>query len=145
MPFSVDEIILQAMQEGKFDQLPGKGKPLKIEDNPHEDPSWRLAHHILKTSGFSIPWIESLHDIENTFNSIEADLQIAWGHYVDSSTNGQATDECKAHWQRATQAFRERIVDLNINIRKVNLVVPASQFQLPLIDAEREISKVIHP
>jgi DnaJ homologue, subfamily C, member 28, conserved domain len=128
MPYSIDEIILQAMQEGKFDQLPGKGKPLKLEDNPHEDPSWRLAHHILKTSGFSLPWIEALRDIENTFYSIDADLKTAWGHYGEHSVDGQAPDECKVQWQRATHAFRERIADLNINIRKVNLAVPAYNF-----------------
>lgn len=143
MPKSVDEIILRAMQEGKFDELPGKGKPLNLEDNPHEDPSWRLAHHILKTSGFSLPWIESLREIETTYQSIQADLQAAWVHRLEPLFDDQPTEENDAQWQWAVQAFRRRIEDLNQAIRKVNLEVPNSQFQLPRIDPKREISRVI--
>ena len=43
---SIEEIIRRAIQEGKFDDLPGKGEPLQLDDNPHEDPEWRAAHHI---------------------------------------------------------------------------------------------------
>ena len=56
--YSIEEIIRQAMQEGKFDDLPGKGKPLNLDQNPHQDPDWRVAHHLLKSAGFSLPWIE---------------------------------------------------------------------------------------
>ena len=62
--FSVEEIIRRAIEEGEFDDLPGKGKPLVIVDNPHQDPGWWAAHHILKSSGFSLPWIEALRVID---------------------------------------------------------------------------------
>lgn len=61
---SIDEIIRQAMEEGKFDDLPGKGKPLNLDQDPHEDPDWRVAHHMLKSAGFSLPWIERLKEIQ---------------------------------------------------------------------------------
>jgi len=55
---NAEEQIRRAIEEGKFDNLPGKGKPLNLEQNPFEDPEWRLANHVLITSGFSLPWIE---------------------------------------------------------------------------------------
>jgi DnaJ family protein C protein 28 len=142
MPQTVDEIILRAMEEGKFDELPGKGKPLNLDENPHEDPSWRLAYHILKTSGFTLPWIESLHDIDKTLQSIQAELKVAWNHHLDTSIDNLPAEESEAQWQRAMQTFLAQIEELNKTIRKVNLEVPNAQFQLSLIDPEREISKV---
>ena len=140
---TVDEIILRAMEEGKFDELPGKGKPLNLDEIPYEDPGWRLAYHILKTSGFTLPWIESLRDIDKTFQSIQADLRVAWTHHLDTSIDNLPAEESEAQWQRAMQAFQAQIEELNKTIRKVNLEVPNSQFQLSLIDPEREILKVI--
>ena len=75
---SVEEIIRRAIQEGKFDDLPGKGKPLQLDQTPHEDPEWRAAHYILKTGGFSLPWIESLNEIESNLLNARSDLSQAW-------------------------------------------------------------------
>ena len=61
---NAEEQIRRAIEEGKFDNLPGKGKPLHLDQNPFEDPDWRLANHVLKTSGFSLPWIEKRNEIE---------------------------------------------------------------------------------
>ncbi|UCF26898.1 MAG: DUF1992 domain-containing protein, partial [Chloroflexota bacterium] len=61
---SIEEIIRRAIEEGEFDDLPGKGKPLQLDQNPHQDPEWRAAHNMLKSGGFSLPWIESLGEIE---------------------------------------------------------------------------------
>ncbi len=36
----IDEIIRQAMREGAFDNLPGKGKPLELIENPYLDREW---------------------------------------------------------------------------------------------------------
>ncbi len=35
---AIDQIIQQAIQDGAFENLPGKGKPLNLDDNPHVDP-----------------------------------------------------------------------------------------------------------
>ncbi|UQZ88978.1 DUF1992 domain-containing protein [Deltaproteobacteria bacterium Smac51] len=44
--------IREAMEEGQFDNLPGKGKPLKLEDLSHLPPELRMAYTILKNSGY---------------------------------------------------------------------------------------------
>ena len=66
---NIEEHIRQAMQAGKFDDLPGKGKPLSLDENPLADPEWQLAFHMLKDAGFSLPWIESLKEIERISTS----------------------------------------------------------------------------
>lgn len=47
----VEKRIREAMEEGKFDNLPGHGKPLALDDDSHVPEDLRLAHKILKNAG----------------------------------------------------------------------------------------------
>ena len=46
----VEERIRKAQEEGLFDNLPGKGKPLKLEDDSSIPEDLRLTYKILKNS-----------------------------------------------------------------------------------------------
>ena len=45
----VEERIREAQKEGAFDNLPGKGKPLQLEDQSLIPEDLRMSYHILKT------------------------------------------------------------------------------------------------
>lgn len=47
----VEEKIREAMDEGKFDDLPGKGKPLNLDDDRSVPEDLRLAFKIMKNAG----------------------------------------------------------------------------------------------
>ena len=47
----VEEKIREAMDEGKFENLPGKGKPLKLDEDGGVPEDLRLAFKILKNAG----------------------------------------------------------------------------------------------
>lgn len=49
--------INQAMREGVFDDLPGAGQPLKLEDDSHIPEDLRIAYKILKNAGYLPPEI----------------------------------------------------------------------------------------
>lgn len=53
-----EERILDAMRRGDFDQLPGAGKPLLIEDLSMVPPELRMAYKILKNGGCLPPELE---------------------------------------------------------------------------------------
>ncbi len=61
----VEQRIKQAQEKGEFDNLEGTNKPLKFEDE-HIPQELRLAHKILKNSGFLPPEIELKKKISNT-------------------------------------------------------------------------------
>lgn len=42
--------ISEALEKGEFDNLPGAGKPLKLEDDSHIAPELRMAYKILKNA-----------------------------------------------------------------------------------------------
>lgn len=48
----VERQIREAQQLGEFDNLPGAGKPLSLDDDSHVPESLRLSYRILKMSGF---------------------------------------------------------------------------------------------
>lgn len=140
----LEEIIRRAIEEGKFADLAGKGKPLRMEENPHEDPEWRAAHHILKTAGFSLPWIETLGEINRAAQELRAGLDRAW-QWRQASITSQDPRLVEAEWQRAQAAFRKQVVDLNKRIADYNLQAPSPRFQRPKLDADREIEQITRP
>jgi len=55
--------IREAMDNGEFDDLPGKGKPLDLEDDSHIPQDIRLAHKILKNADCLPPELELRKEI----------------------------------------------------------------------------------
>ena len=58
-----EERILDAQRVGVFDDLPGKGKPLKLEDLSWVPEELRIGYHILKNAHVLPPEAELLKDI----------------------------------------------------------------------------------
>jgi DnaJ family protein C protein 28 len=139
---NIEEHIRRAMEEGKFDDLPGKGKPLHLDENPHEDPEWRLAYRMLRESGFSLPWIETIREIEVEIEEARTGLGNAWAWRRTALAESQPYDFVQGEWERALKVFRERVVALNRRIRDYNLEVPVERFQRPLLRFEREVAAV---
>ncbi len=140
---NIEEHLRKAMAEGKFDDLPGKGKPLKIEDtNPHADPDWELAFRMLKEAGYTLPWIETLRDIEAELNLARADLQCAWDRYQAALSDSQPTPEAAINWERSQLAFKDKLASLNKRIREVNLQVPNARFQHLVLNYDREVERI---
>ena len=50
--------IAEAMDRGEFDGLPGRGRPLKLDDDSHVRPELRLAYRICKNAGVLPPELE---------------------------------------------------------------------------------------
>lgn len=138
----IEEHIRKALEEGQFKDLPGKGKPLSLDDNPHEDPEWRLAHHMLRNSGYSLPWIEQRQEIERLIAAARLDLQRAWEWRKSPGARQFHISEVEKEWQKARVAFEKRAGDINRRIRDFNLVVPTSQVQLRSLNVEDEISRL---
>jgi hypothetical protein len=46
----VEQRIKEALERGEFDNLPGKGKPLRLEDDSHVPEELRLAYKLLKNA-----------------------------------------------------------------------------------------------
>jgi DnaJ homolog subfamily C member 28 len=121
-----DERIRAAMEEGKFDNLPGMGKPLNLDDNPYEPEDMRMANNLLRSNDFLPVWME-------IGKEIEYDLE-------------QARSRCKAvaasNEEQARIELSVAIAALNRRILDYNLRVPSTVFQRPILDLQKEIDSI---
>ena len=63
--------ISQAAQDGAFDNLPGMGKPLQLEDDSHVPEELRMAYKILRNAGYVPPEIADRKEIESILGLLE--------------------------------------------------------------------------
>ena len=140
---NIEEHIRRAQEEGKFDNLPGHGKPLRLDENPYTDPEWRLAFHILQSSGFSLPWIEALRDIEAQIEQARRTLSRAWQWRSSALEDQQPFTLVDEEWRRAQATFRDQVNTINRSIASYNLEVPSERFQRPVLNYERELAEVM--
>lgn len=133
----VEDKIKRAMEAGQFDNLPGSGEPIAWVDAPFEDPEDRLVFHLLKNSGYSLPWVQERREIELAIKGARASLERSWHWY-------QAHDDAwtEADWGRAVEGFKNQIERINQRIRNYNLVVPTHQVQRRLLDVDRELREL---
>ena len=60
----VEERIREAQRNGEFDNLPGRGKPLSLEDESHIPEDLRLAYKVLKNADCLPPEIVDKKEIQ---------------------------------------------------------------------------------
>ena len=61
----VEARIEEAIQRGEFDNLPGAGKPLVLDDDSHIPVELRVGYRILKNAGCVPPELELRREIYN--------------------------------------------------------------------------------
>jgi hypothetical protein len=82
-----DREIEKANAEGKLDDLPGKGKPLKLdEDNPHVSREMRAVYRFFKQAGILPVWVQlakDLAEIDREIVKLEETLVRAHAQWSD--------------------------------------------------------------
>ncbi len=60
LDFLAERKIAEALSRKEFDDLPGQGRPLALDDDPLVPEDLRLAYRILKNAGYAPPEVECL-------------------------------------------------------------------------------------
>lgn len=71
----VEEKIREAIRQGAFDDLPGAGKPLVLDDDRMVPEDLRMAYRILKNAGFVPPELETRREAVDLRRLIEAGIE----------------------------------------------------------------------
>jgi len=119
----VDRQIREAMDEGKFDDLPFQGQPLPAGDDAFAG-EWAMAFRMLKNAGAAPPWILADKDARALLGRRDAILARAPG--------------ASAFGRRRDRAELERLViEINAAIARLNAEAPTDrQHRRPLVLAE---------
>ena len=67
----VERKIKEAMERGEFDELPGRGELLRLEDDSHVPEDLRLAYKILKNADCLPPELELKKEIRQMEDMLE--------------------------------------------------------------------------
>lgn len=137
----IDRKIREAMEEGEFDDLSGKGAPVDLTENPFEDPDWRTAHRMLRNAGFAPAWIEERKDIEAEIQAARITLARVWSVWQNAQ-HTEHFNSAEIRWRKALEDFKEKSAELNRRIQTWNLKTPAIGFHRNVIDVDREIDRI---
>ncbi len=66
-----EERIREAQDRGEFDNLPGQGRPLQLEDDSHVPQELRMAYKLLRNGGYLPPEIEERKEIDSLLDLLE--------------------------------------------------------------------------
>lgn len=120
------------MEEGQFENLPGKGKPLDLSTNPHADPAEDTLYRILSKNGCAPEWVELNKEIRGRITEWRMALKKAWA---------QKGKHKNAEWDKRSESLKVQLRDINDKIFRYNLIVPFGR-QMFGLKWEKEIDRL---
>uniref|UniRef100_A0A8D9EBD3 DnaJ homolog subfamily C member 28 n=1 Tax=Cacopsylla melanoneura TaxID=428564 RepID=A0A8D9EBD3_9HEMI len=130
----VEDLIVESMQRGEFDNLSGNGKPLpqRIEHNPYVDFTTHKMNQVLIDNGFAPEWITLQKEIREEKESLLNDMSS-----VKQKLSKPVTYEDMEMWESHVNKWKGRVDQLNSKINKYNLLVPILMKQMFLFDLHK--------
>ena len=122
----IERQIREAVEDGRFDNLPHQGKPLPNDENPYAA-EWGLAFHMLKNAGFAPPWIEADKAIRALLARRDAIM-------ANAAAGPEPSDFAR---RRDRRALDQLVAEFNASIERVNAQSPSTrQHRRPLALAD---------
>jgi DnaJ-like protein len=115
----IDRQIREAIDDGRFDDLPFQGERIPLEDDSLAG-EWALAFHMLKNANVAPPWIEADKDVRRLLERRESIL-------------ARALDASPIARSRYRRDLEQCVVAINAAIARVNAEAPTDrQHRRPL-------------
>lgn len=147
----IEEAIREAIADGRISDLPGVGKPLKLDDNPHTPVGQRLTHKILRDNNLAPEWIMLGQAIDERWKSLQANMRKgvrayrgALGDADRSTTPALRRQRAEDTWALATQTFEQAAESINREILNYNLKVPPGITHKAHVNVGREIERLLN-
>ncbi|KAM4090187.1 hypothetical protein ACJW30_09G040700 [Castanea mollissima] len=128
----VEQRIWHSMEEGQFENLPGKGKPLNLSTNPHADPAEDTLYRILSKNGCAPEWVQLNKEIRTQISEWRAALKKAWA----KTSNGD-----NSNWIQTSEPLKVQMREINSKVLRYNLMVPFGR-QMCGLKWEKEMDRV---
>lgn len=126
----IDEQIREAQERGEFDNLPGAGKPLNLDDTLFTGDK-AMAYSLLKQNGYAPPEIELAKEIRSEFEKAQAKLGKLRqrGNSLRARRIPPFESEKRAFnhaVEKTATEYDQLLRELNRKILNLNLRVPSS-------------------
>jgi DnaJ family protein C protein 28 len=140
----IDEQIRDAEERGEFANLPGAGKPLRLERNVYAGDK-EMGYNLLKSNDFAPPEIELLKEIRTERERAEAKLAKVI-HKSNTLRNRRVppfASEKRAFnstVEKAAAEYEQTVRELNRKILTLNLITPSIMHQ-PMLEVDRLVQQ----
>ncbi|MCZ6677108.1 MAG: DUF1992 domain-containing protein [Candidatus Poribacteria bacterium] len=149
MPINVSRQIQEAIERGDFNNLPGRGKPQRLEDNPFIPRAVRLVNQMLKDNGFAPRWIEVDKEIRAESEQVEKLLanmkerrkRLEARIRVQPLRHDAIRRSFELERTRALETYVSQLEALNKKIQRFNLMAPVSDKQKPLYNLNAVVAR----
>ncbi len=149
MPIDVNKQIKEAMDRGEFANLPGRGKPLKLDTNPYLTPQARMVNRLLKENGFAPRWVELEKEIKQEKAQLERVLinlkarreRLAAIVQQYPHRRGAISRTFEQERARALAQYSEKLENLNRKVQRVNLLMPTRNRQYALVNRAQALAR----
>jgi DnaJ family protein C protein 28 len=140
----IDEQIREAQERGEFDNLPGTGKPLILDETQFTGDK-AMAYSLLKQNGYAPPEIELAKEIRSDFEKAQAQLEKLrlQRHSLRAKRVPPLKSEKRAFNQavvRAGSEYGQSLRELNRKVLNLNLSTP-SLMHMPMFEVEKLVQQ----
>ncbi|KAI8979491.1 hypothetical protein BDF20DRAFT_787447, partial [Mycotypha africana] len=152
-PRSIEELgvlsdarIRAARAKGEFDNLPGRGKPLKEDpliNNPFVDRTEYFLNRIIQRNGAAPPWVIMQQEVDTEVSSLRSQLNSALkrcANEVKDRSNATLSKDSlfKQFEQLEKPYFSKEVNRINLRVRSYNVMCP-EPVRKPLLEFEKEL------
>ncbi|WP_420630545.1 DnaJ family domain-containing protein [Candidatus Leptofilum sp.] len=141
----IEELIQDGFEQGHFDNLPGKGKPLNLNKNPYAA-DMELANELLKENDLPPVWILQRNEILAKVARLRAEIERQWTwHQREFGVASVNKDRLTISWDDYCLKWIEEIAELNKAIDAFNLKRPFENMEIFKLTIENELKRANAP
>jgi len=140
--------IQEGIEEGKFDNLPGMGKPLELNDGDSLPLDIRMANKVLKNAGVLPEWIQVQHEIVSEREEMTRYRERMAGENTKRRARleqqklpaDHAAMRQFAEWHtRCRDSYLRRIKHFNTSVLKFSILAPSTATPVRSLKVETEM------
>jgi hypothetical protein len=142
-PNLIDDLIEEGREQGVFDNLPGKGKPLNLKRNLFA-PEKELAYGLLKNNDLKPAWIMVRSDLITQIENMRMGIKHKWNLYEREYRLSQGEGQRSAliiAWDEACLKWIADLAELNRQIDDFNLKRPSDHLELFKLNLDKELQR----
>ena len=128
----IDRQIRDAQEQGKFDNLPGRGKPFTHLDTDPLD-------QVLKSQGFVPRWLDLDREIRQKVEIAEQSVRRTYEWVMQTWSSGSANRQfAEDEWREAQRVFAKRLDEINQLVKLLNLELPPAVRHLQRVPLKKD-------
>lgn len=136
--------IEEAMRRGEFDNLPGRGKPMRVQREPFVPEDQQMAFNLLKNNDLTPDWIGERKEVLRLKEEFQERVQrvaheaLAQWHAAGDAVRRQ---EVLATWDRWLLRWEGELREVNRRIENHNLKQPITHLEVFKLRLDDELRR----